>query len=61
MEFIYHWKKIEGKKKKSDFERNQELALNGSGTFGVEPQGIHAGTGTNALLSRAKECITTFP
>lgn len=51
-----------GKEKKhSDFERNQELALNGSGTFGAEPQGIHTGTGTNALLSRAKECITTFP
>lgn len=62
MEFIYHWKKIEGKKKKhSDFERNQELALNGSGTSGAEPQRSHTGTGTNALLSQAKECITPIP
>lgn len=37
MEFTCHRKKIEGKKKPFYFERNQELALNGSGTFGAEP------------------------
>lgn len=60
MEFIWHWKKIEGGggETHSNFERNQELMLSGSGTFERcwvtrNPHWILF-TGTNVLLSRQK-------